>query len=236
VRVLAFDTSSPAVVTAVVRAEALEELEREPMVYADRELAPNRHGEMLAPMIERSLGLAGVEAAELDAIGVGLGPGPFTGLRVGVVTAKTMGDALGIPTYGACSLDVIAHAHRPGGRPFVVVTDARRKQVYWRRFDAAGEPVGPPDISRPAELAERLRGEVDAVVGAGVELYPEAFTGFATVRRVGSDPVGFPDAADLARMVMARAFARAPGDDLVPMYLRRPDARPPGRPKQVTPA
>lgn len=205
-------------------------------VHAEAEMAPNRHGELLAPLIQRVLDLAGVEPADLDAIGVGLGPGPFTGLRVGVVTAKAMGDALGIPTYGVCSLDVIAQANRHAGVPFAVLTDARRKQVYWRRYDATGEPVGAPEISLPAELAERLHGEVHALVGPGVDLYPEAFTGFATTRAGGGAPIGYADAATLGEMVMERARARAPGEDLVPMYLRRPDARPPGRPKQVTPA
>jgi tRNA threonylcarbamoyladenosine biosynthesis protein TsaB len=224
VLVLALDTSSPRIVAAV--AQPGDRPGETGTIHGESALAPNRHGEMLAPLIERVLDLAAVEPSDLGAIGVGLGPGPFTGLRVGVVTAKTMGDALGIPTYGVCSLDVIAHAHPLGGGPFAVVTDARRKQVYWRTYDATGKPVGPPEISPPADVADALRGEIHTVLGSGVELYPDVLTG----------QVAFPNASDLAEMVMARAVARAPSEDLVPMYLRRPDARPPGRPKQVTPA
>lgn len=232
--VLAFDTSSRVVeVSLASSAQTLEQLP----VSSVRDDAPNAHGERLAPMIAELLASCGHTPSDLDAIGVGLGPGPFTGLRVGVVTAKTMGDALGIPTYGVCSLDVIAAAHAHTRLPFAVVTDARRKQVYWRRYDAAGEPNGPPDIAVPAELADRLRGQVEAVVGAGVDLYPDAFAGFA--RPQASPTVeggGFPGAAVLAGMVLQRALVDTPSENLVPMYLRRPDAQPPGRPKQVTPA
>jgi tRNA threonylcarbamoyl adenosine modification protein YeaZ len=236
VRVLAFDTSTPRVVAGLARRDEPQVDGAQTHVHAQSEMAPNRHGELLAPLIERVLRAEGIDPASLDAVGVGLGPGPFTGLRVGVVTAKTMGDALGIPTYGVCSLDVIARDYRSLDASLVVATDARRKQVYWRQYDATGEPVGPPELSPPLELADRLNGKVEVAVGAGVELYPEAFRGFATTQVVGGDPVGYPDAGTLVEMVGERAFARQPGDDLVPMYLRRPDARPPGRPKQVTPA
>jgi tRNA threonylcarbamoyl adenosine modification protein YeaZ len=205
--------------------------------YAENIDAPNAHGERLAPLIDRVLSMKAVDPASLDAIAVGLGPGPFTGLRVGVVTAKTMGHALGVPTYGVCSLDVIAFAHRLARTPFVVVTDARRKQVYWRRYDDTARPVGPPEIDLPVDLADRLRGSIGAVVGPAVDLYPAAFAGFARPSaELAEAPAGYPCASMLAAIVMDRVLARAPSDELTPMYLRRPDAQPPGKPKQVTPA
>ena len=194
---LAFDTSTPAV-TVATSAGASRTV-----------VAANRHGELLAPLVASVLG-----GARPDAIVVGLGPGPFTGLRVGVMTAKSMGHALGIPVYGACSLDALAS---PGG---AVATDARRREVYWARYDDAGLRVSGPAVGRPAEVAEALRSAgVTRVAGAGPRLYAEAFEGF----EAGDE---HPSAARLLEA------PRLP--DLAPLYLRRPDATPPGPRKKVT--
>ena len=108
---------------------------------------------------------AGARPRDLAAIVAGLGPGPFTGLRVGLVTAATMGQVLGIPTYGVCSLD----AHRlPGGAgaPVLVATDARRKEIYWAVYDDGGQRiVGPERVDRPAAAARA--GELGATVAVG---------------------------------------------------------------------
>jgi tRNA threonylcarbamoyl adenosine modification protein YeaZ len=224
VLVLAFDTSTPAVAVAVVAAGG-EVCAEQVVVEA------NRQGELLAPLIRAALEEANAAPKDLAAIGVGLGPGPFTGLRVGIVTAKAMGDALRIPAYGVCSLDVIADQHRDLDGVFAVLSDARRKQVYWATYTASGARLDGPDLGRPDDVADRLRGHASGVVGAGAQLYREAFTGFE-IPELGQ----YPSAAYLGSRASKSAAAAAPTEDLRPLYLRRPDAQPPGRPKQVTPA
>ena len=202
---LAFDTATPLVTVAVydgdsglVRAEHV----------ADRAM---KHAEQLAPLIERSMSEAGIVRQDLTAIAVGVGPGPFTGLRVGLVTARTLGYVLDIPVYGVCSLDVLAVEAVSTGAvdgPFAVATDARRKEVYLARYDADGERLEGPIVARPATLATD-----EPVVGQGAGLYPEAFP-----HRVGPQA---PGAGWLARTV---AEERAELLDPEPLYLRRPDA------------
>src|SRR4051812_50187123 len=92
----------------------------------------NRHAELLTPAVRAALAGAGTAMAELDAVVVGMGPGPFTGLRVGVVTAATLPDARGLPALGDCSLDAIGGCARPR------VNDPQRKEEYWGAYDAAG--------------------------------------------------------------------------------------------------
>lgn len=222
---LAVDTSSD-VVSAALADVAGEEVR----VVAQRDArAVNRHGELLASLIARLLDDAAVAPSALAAVAAGLGPGPFTGLRVGVMTATALADALGTPVYGVCSLDAIAHA-QIGSGPFVVCTDARRKQVYWARYDDTGTRVEGPDISTAADVAQRFAGEVPAAFGAGVALYQEDFSAFSDTRdaSVSADAV--------ARLVSARVRADAPSDVMEPLYLRRPDASPPGRLKSVLPS
>lgn len=193
---LAFDTSTPAVTVALQDGPSWTEV------------APNRHGELLAVGIRHVL--AG--APDLTGIVVGLGPGPFTGLRVGIVTARALAHALKIPAYGACSLDALA---TPG---IAVATDARRREVYWAAY---GDERDGPHVDQPDVAAERLRANgFTKVAGAGPRLYPEAFAGFEVV-----DPE-YPDAQRLLRAPRT--------DDLTPLYLRRPDATPPGPRKKVT--
>ena len=216
VLVLALDTSSPAVSAALVRVtpDGSECLAEHVVVDA------RRHGELLA------LGVAAVldgrPATELGAVVVGLGPGPFTGLRVGLVTAATMGDALGVPAYGVCSLDAVGEGDR------VVVADARRKEVYWARY-AAGARVDGPAVERPAELAERLRGSGARLVGAGAVLHREAFDGLTV-----DDADVHPSGPTLVRLAAERVLEGAPSEALTPLYLRRPDAVEPGATKRVT--
>ncbi len=120
---------------------------------------PRRHAELLAPMLTGALAEAGVDRRALSAIVAGTGPAPFTGLRVGLVTARTLGLALGIPVWGVPSLDALAAAAAreaaPGTR-VLVVTDARRREVYWASYEVTAGGgitlVGGPDIAAPAAL------------------------------------------------------------------------------------
>lgn len=168
-----------------------------------------KHGEQLAPLIAQTLARAGAVRQDLTAIAVGAGPGPFTGLRVGLVTARTLGFALDIPVYAACSLDVIAlEAADAAPGPFAVATDARRKEVYLAGYDAEGRRLTGPVVTRPADVATS-----GPVAGEGALLYPEAFpTSFGPSR---------PSAAWLARAVTDELVELM---DPEPLYLRRPDA------------
>ena len=220
--VLGLDTATPAV------SVALHDGGR--VVSQACAVDARRHAELLTPMIAKVLADAGASRGDLTGIAVGVGPGPYTGLRVGVVTARVLGSVLGLPVHGVCSLDVIAAAVS-GRREFLVATDARRHEVYWARYDAAGRRVDGPHVGR----ASSIEGAAELVVaGAGGQLYPEAFgevTGPA-----------YPDARTLCAIVAGRLGGAArpriqpPLLAAEPLYLRRPDAREPGPPKRVTPS
>ena len=142
--VVGFDTATPAV------SVALHDGER--VVSEAFATDGRRHGELLAPMIAKVMADVGASRADLTAVAVGVGPGPYTGLRVGVVTARVLGAVLGLPVHGVCSLDVIAAATSLAavpGREFLVATDARRKEVYWARYDAAGRASRVPESAAP---------------------------------------------------------------------------------------
>jgi tRNA threonylcarbamoyl adenosine modification protein YeaZ len=212
---LAFDTATASVTACVYDADA-------DVVLAERNgVGPMKHGELLAPAITEVMAEAGIVRQDLTAIIVGVGPGPYTGLRVGVVTARTLGFVLEIPVYGVCSLDAIALAAVEAGvtEAFVVTTDARRKELFWASYDATGRRLDGPFVDRPADI------EVDGrpVAGAAADLYPEVFG-----RVIGPRD---PSAADLARLVAGEGAELL---DPEPIYLRRPDAVAPGKPKRVS--
>jgi tRNA threonylcarbamoyladenosine biosynthesis protein TsaB len=207
---LAFDTATPHVTVALHDGDS---------VVATFESSESmRHGEMLAPGIEAVLSEAGVSVAAVTGIAVGVGPGPFTGLRVGLVTARTLALARGLPVHGVCTLDVLAAAAMDAGlEEFVVATDARRKEVYLASY-AAGRRVHGPEVVKPEDAA------TDAtVVGRGGVLYPEHFP-----HAVGPE---HPEAAVLCDVVLRQRFEVL---DPEPLYLRRPDAAEPGKPKRVS--
>ncbi|SOD61933.1 tRNA threonylcarbamoyl adenosine modification protein YeaZ [Streptomyces zhaozhouensis] len=218
---LALDTATPAVTVALFDAEAGRVLAARERVDA------RRHGELLMPSVDAVLTEAGRGLGDVGALVVGTGPGPYTGLRVGLVTAAALGAARDLPVYGVCTLDGLAHA---GGlrEPFVVATDARRKEVYWAEYADAHTRVGGPAVDRPAEIAERVAGR--PALGAGAALYPEAFPG------VRADLPAHASAGALAAVAARRLAAGEPLDAPTPLYLRRPDAREPAGYKAVTPA
>lgn len=181
-----------------------------------------RHVEELSPLIDATLSEAGVPVDSLTALTVGVGPGPFTGLRVGIVTARTLGTVLGIPVRGVCSLDVLAAQWLASDSPegdFVVCTDARRREVYWARYGAADDcPAGRrhdgPHVGAPDTLPAVPTG------GPGADTH-DALT---------PDP-GAPTALDAG--TLATLGDQLPDAGIEPLYLRRPDAAPPGPRKSV---
>jgi tRNA threonylcarbamoyladenosine biosynthesis protein TsaB len=215
VLVLGFDTATPAV------SVALHDGER--VIAAASALDARRHGELLTPMIAKILADIGASRDDLTAVAVGVGPGPYTGLRVGLVTARVLGSVLRLPVSGVCSLDAIAASAASAG-PFLVATDARRKEVYWARYDAAGRRADGPHVGPASSIPDAADLPV---AGAGGPLYPEAFG-----QLIG--PV-YPDAGMLCRLV-AEPGGQFPLLAPDPLYLRRPDAREPGPPKRVTPS
>lgn len=155
---------------------------------------------------------------------VGTGPGPYTGLRVGLMTADAFGLALGVPVYGVCTLDGLAFAYEGDGA-FVVATDARRKEVYWAAYSDSRTRVSGPSVDRPGDIAESLAGT--SAFGAGVELYPEFFSAVPGPSHVS--------AGALASLAVERLAAGVELDEPRPLYLRRPDAQVPKNYKVVTP-
>jgi tRNA threonylcarbamoyl adenosine modification protein YeaZ len=221
VLLLALDTSTPAVTVAVVEAAGGGCAD-----LAQRsEIAGRRHGERLAPVVSDVLQHAGARPSDVGAVVAGVGPGPFTGLRVGLVTAVTMAEALAVPTYAVCSLDAVA-AGAPAHGDVVAVTDARRREVYWASY-SRGARVQGPAVDRPSELAGRWPAGT-RVVGAGALAYPDAFASYAV-----DDRSPYPDASALAALAAERASRGAPSEPLTPLYLRRPDATPPAPAKNV---
>ena len=213
---LAIDTATSAITVALHDGESV--------LAESTTLDSRRHGEYVAPAMADVLAKAGRVAADVTAVVSGTGPGPFTGLRVGLVTARTFAFARGIPVFGLCSLDALAHeAWLEGavgeGQSCVVATDARRKEVYWARYEVTVDGAirrGAPMVAKAAAIAAEVRGA--PVIGRGGLLYAESFG-----PRVGPLDVSAGALADLAARVMAG------GEELPapePMYLRRPDATP----------
>ncbi len=199
--VLAVDTATPAVTAGVVRLGSGIE------VLAERvTVDPRAHAETLTPNIVGALADADVEVGALDAVVVGCGPGPFTGLRVGMATAAAFGHALGIPVRGVCSLDAIA-AGTTG--EVLVVTDARRREVYWARY-RDGVRVDGPAVNAAADVPAGAA----AVAGS-----PDHAALFDLPRLA---PVSPP----VSGLVAAVDDWDAEPEPLVPLYLRRPDAKP----------
>jgi tRNA threonylcarbamoyl adenosine modification protein YeaZ len=210
VLLLAIDTATPSVGVALCRDG--EELARHAVVDA------RRHNETLAVGVADVLARAGLTPRQLDGIAVGVGPGPYTGLRVGLITARALGHALGIGVHGVCSLDTLAAEAGLAGE-FLVATDARRKEVYWARY-RDGVRVEGPDVALPTVVAYD-----GPVVGEGAVLYPAAFPDARSPR--------YPDPAHLARLVEATLAAGGECLPPEPLYLRRPDAVEPGERKKV---
>ncbi|GHJ11924.1 tRNA (adenosine(37)-N6)-threonylcarbamoyltransferase complex dimerization subunit type 1 TsaB [Micromonospora humidisoli] len=228
--VLVVDSSTPAVTAALAEVTADGVALRAHRCTVDA----RAHGELLAPQVEAVLADVHARPADLDAIVAGLGPGPFTGLRVGLVTAATMGQVLGVPTYGVCSLDGIGHAPMPDNagtaapaavgdgtvreQRVLVAADARRKEVYWAVYGDGRRIVG-PEVDAPAVAVARARElAVTVAVGDGAHRYADVLG-----LPLRAEP-RYPDAATLVALAAERVRAGAAGETLTPLYLRRPDA------------
>jgi tRNA threonylcarbamoyl adenosine modification protein YeaZ len=268
VLVLALDTATDAVAVGLLEVPAVE---GPATVLASRVRAGARqHGEQLMPAVLEVCAAAGRQLADVDAVVCGAGPGPFTGLRVGLVSAAGLGDALGVPVYGVCSLDAVAASaldpvaldaavgsaaaldpvaldpvaldpaaldaavgSAAGGvGALLVVSDARRREVYWAAYDGAGHRVAGPAVDTPAALAERVTElGVRRVAGPAAAAHAELL-GLAEYPAAGAALAPSP-----AGLVAAAGDDLRTGADpapLRPYYLRRPDAVPPAARKRVS--
>ncbi|WP_225753026.1 tRNA (adenosine(37)-N6)-threonylcarbamoyltransferase complex dimerization subunit type 1 TsaB [Actinotalea sp. Marseille-Q4924] len=222
---LALDTSAD-ITVALVTPDGTAAL------AARRVEEPRRHAELLSPLVTEVLREAGADRRDLTAVVVGTGPAPFTGLRAGLVTARTFAFALGLPVHGVCSLDALAaQAYRDRAadpaQEVVVLTDARRREVYHARYAARAEAPGAlalldgPGVARPAELAAAGALSDAVVVGPGVVLHADDVV---PAGRAEHGPLHV-DAVVLAALALARADAGVP-QPAEPLYLRRPDVMP----------
>ncbi|MFD8560827.1 tRNA (adenosine(37)-N6)-threonylcarbamoyltransferase complex dimerization subunit type 1 TsaB [Streptosporangium canum] len=224
--VLAFDTATPAVTAALHDGERV--------LAESTTVDARRHGELLVPTIETVLREAGVALGDVTAVVAGSGPGPYTGLRVGLMTAQALATSLGVPAYGVCTLDAVAYGSGLAG-PFLVATDARRKEVFWGHYEDPRVRLSGPSVDRPQDLPGEL-----PLVGAGARMYAE----IVGPSRVTGAPE-YPFAGALA--ALAAEQLREPDVREVvesgthpvlslprPIYLRRPDAQVPSAPKKVS--
>lgn len=195
--ILGIDTSSARTSVALVDGDRIV-VER----HADGAMS---HGEVIAGLVESALASAFILPVQISAVAVGTGPGPFTGLRVGLAFARTFAWANSIPILGVCSLDALAADVALDD--FVVVTDARRKEVYWARY-IKGIRQGEPQVSKPEEVAATM------VVGEGGFLYSSHFKQPGEPR--------FPRAAQVA-LLAQQAVAQQLPSPIDARYLRHPD-------------
>ena len=189
-------------------------LDDERVVASAREVMARGHQEQLAPMAQAVMARAGLAFADLDRIAATVGPGSFTGLRVGVAFAKGLALALGKPTVGIGTLEALA-AQAPG-LVFPAI-DARRGQLYLQAFEDGRALMAPDAVTAEvaaARIAELSQGRPFTLVGSGAALLADFAPSAAVVEAEGAD------ARDVARI----ALARSPSP-LKPLYLRAPDAK-----------
>lgn len=207
------------------------------LVAASLLVAGQRHVEVLVPAIDELCRQAGASVADLDAVAVDVGPGLFTGLRVGLATATTIATARNIPAVGVTSLEALAHPYRRRPGPLAAVVDAKRGEVYWALFESDGQrlrELSPPSVASPQDAAKQI-GNVLAV-GDGALRYQEAFEA-AGAEVAGSGDM-WPSPLAVAELGMARMAGRGLGGEGLdgggavnagtlpaPLYLRQADVR-----------
>ncbi len=213
--VLAIETATPRCSVAVGHAGGLVA-----GFSVDRD---RRHVEALVPAIATACRAAGLALADLDALAVDVGPGLFTGMRVGIATAQALGLALGLAVHPVCSLDVLAHPFRHAGPPVASVVDARRGEVF-RSLHRAGVPLVGPACITPTALAAEL-----AALGASLAVGDGAVRHRTVLEAAGTEVVtAMPSAESALELALAAIAAGAGGLDpgeVQALYLRAPDAQ-----------
>ncbi len=162
-------------------------------------------GELTAAKISQLLIQAKLKVTDIEHVVVGVGPGPFTGLRVGIATAQAFALARNISVSGICSLDAVAFEF---GAPCVVLTDARRKELYWASYQDSR--VSGPNVDTPAQIAKFHHGKT--FVGPAAQHYPDLIDG-----------ISYPLNASALGLLFASGKAELL--PIIPLYLRKPDAK-----------
>ncbi|MGH3426197.1 MAG: tRNA (adenosine(37)-N6)-threonylcarbamoyltransferase complex dimerization subunit type 1 TsaB, partial [Mycobacteriales bacterium] len=215
--VLAIDTATPAVSVGVIELSADGEEAR--AVATRVSVDARRHVEAVIPQVKECLAASGLTPADLTAVAVGAGPGPFTGLRVGMATAAAYADASNLPLYSVCSLDAVAYATRttePALPDLLVATDARRKEVYWAVYGPDGARLTEPSVDKPARLRELLdAGQVRASTASG-----EGAERYADELGLEVRGEGYPSCEGLVYGARERIVSSAPTEAPRPLYLR----------------
>ena len=220
--ILGIDTATSQVSVAVGGHEGV--------LAATQSTRAKRHAETLTPAIRFVCEQARVELREISVVAVDLGPGLFTGLRVGIATAKAMAHALRVPMIGVSSVDLVAFPVRYSSRLIVAAVDARRGELFaafYRQVPGGIQRLGDPAVLTPEDLASELiaTGEDCLLVGDGAQRYQEVFEGMNKVELAGIE-LSSPSATSLVMLAHAQALREqfVKPWDLQPLYLRKPDA------------
>jgi tRNA threonylcarbamoyladenosine biosynthesis protein TsaB len=233
-RVLAFDTSADVTSVAVCNGATV--------LSEDHVRGAERHAESLFPKLQQCLATAQLALADIELIGVGIGPGSFTGVRVGVATAKGLGFALQRPVCGVISLEALARAARAEAEWLAPCLDAFKGEVFAALYRRLGNDVRcelEPFHAAPALAYERLSaaraGQPFALLGAGYRRYREIFQSLAPGALACSEAFDVPRARHIAELAVS-AFARAGApalEALAPLYMRDSDAQLPKSPLRL---
>ncbi len=195
------------------------------------------HGERLMPMLREVMAEAGLAFAALDAIAVTVGPGRFTGLRIGIAAARGLALATGKPALGIASFAAVAaqaRRERAAATALLALIDSGRDEIFAQAFNGAGRPQGAPQIATPARLAGELPAGPLLLAGDGADLVRRALgaRGDASGRiAVLAGPIRAETVAALAAAELARLGTGRPPEPPRPIYLRAPDAKLPGPPR-----
>lgn len=240
--VVALDTATSAVTSGVVRLDPSGADGGRPVeLAATYTLDPRAHAELLIPQLLGCLHAAGLDGGDVDAVVVGCGPGPFTGLRVGMATAAGYADALGVPCHPVVTLDAIATTARwaladagdpAAAAPLLVVTDARRREAYYAAYDAGGARTQAPAVLAARDISSPVAADGAAAIACGD---PGRLAELAPGPAIRSDLQAFPAVSALVDRAAEPLLAGATPAPLEPLYLRRPDAVEP-KPRPISPA
>jgi tRNA threonylcarbamoyladenosine biosynthesis protein TsaB len=227
--ILGFDTSLATTSACVLRADGRTFVTPPP--DPARLFEPARHSQELLPELERLLAAAEVEWADVESLAVGIGPGTFTGLRIGVATARALAQALGLPLHPVSSLEALAAgiaagAGAPQGTPILPLIDAKRSQVF-ASLHRAGEPLGHewgPLALFPEELEQRIAGASQSPLAAG-DWALESLARLEAAGAVVPAPESGLHAIDALHVCrLARETEAVPPERVHPVYVRQPDA------------
>jgi tRNA threonylcarbamoyladenosine biosynthesis protein TsaB len=190
-----------------------------------------RHAETLVPAIQFVCDTAQVDLDEISIVAVDLGPGLFTGLRVGIATAKAMASALRVPVIGLSSLDLLAHQVRYSTRLIVPVIDGKRGEVFsatYRHVQGGIQRLSEPRVGTASDLANELRAhrEEALLVGDGALRYADVLAEDSGQIELGQLGTQWPSAADLVELAQPRALREefVQPWEIEPLYLRKSDA------------